>query len=49
LTPEGRVCYEGFREIIDMYESVGLRVRALRKEISGLVRVAAITPSACTT
>jgi len=42
LTPEGRVCYEGFREIIDMYESVGLRVRALRKEISGLVRVAAI-------
>jgi DNA-binding transcriptional LysR family regulator len=42
LTPEGRVCYEGFREIIDKYESVGLRVKALRKEISGLVRVAAI-------
>ena len=42
LTPEGRLCYEGFREIIDKYESVGRRVKTMRKEISGLVRVAAI-------
>lgn len=42
LTPEGQICYEGFREIIDKYESIGLRVKASRKEISGLVRVAAI-------
>jgi DNA-binding transcriptional LysR family regulator len=42
LTPEGQICYEGFRKIIDKYESVGLRLKALRKEIGGLVRVAAI-------
>jgi DNA-binding transcriptional LysR family regulator len=42
LTPEGQICYDGFREIIDKYESIAMRVKALRKEISGLVRVAAI-------
>src|SRR5574340_1053380 len=42
LTPEGQVCYEGFREVLDLYDAVESRVRSLRKEISGMVRVAAI-------
>lgn len=42
LTPEGQTCYEGFREVLDLYDSVESRVRSLRKEIGGLVRVAAI-------
>jgi len=42
LTPEGQACYEGFREVLELYDSVEARVRALRKEIAGLVRVAAI-------
>ena len=42
LTPEGQACYEGFREVLELYDSVEARVRSLRMEISGLVRVAAI-------
>ena len=42
LTPEGQVCHEGFRQVLDLYDSVEARVRSLRKEISGLMRVAAI-------
>jgi DNA-binding transcriptional LysR family regulator len=42
LTPEGQACYEGFREVLELYDSVEARVRSLRREISGLVRVAAI-------
>ncbi len=42
LTPEGRTCYEGFREVLESYDTVDARVRSLRKEISGIVRVAAI-------
>jgi DNA-binding transcriptional LysR family regulator len=42
LTPEGQVCYEGFREVLELYDSVEARVRSLRMEIGGLVRVAAI-------
>ncbi len=42
LTPEGQACYEGFREVIDLYDSVEAHVRSLRMEIGGLVRVAAI-------
>ena len=42
LTPEGQACYEGFREVLELFDSVEARVRALRMEISGLVRVAAI-------
>jgi DNA-binding transcriptional LysR family regulator len=42
LTPEGQVCHEGFREVLDLYDSVEAHVHSLRKEISGLVRVAAI-------
>ena len=42
LTPEGEVCYEGFREVLELYDAVEVRVRSLRLEITGLVRVAAI-------
>ncbi|MHC4403746.1 MAG: LysR family transcriptional regulator [Planctomycetota bacterium] len=42
LTPEGQACYEGFREVLDMYDAIEARVRSLRKEITGPVRVAAI-------
>ncbi|MCX5667119.1 MAG: LysR family transcriptional regulator, partial [Candidatus Omnitrophica bacterium] len=42
LTPEGQACYEGFREVLELYDAVDTRVRSLRKEITGLVRVASI-------
>jgi DNA-binding transcriptional LysR family regulator len=42
LTPEGQACYEGFREVLELYDSVEARVRSVRMEISGSVRVAAI-------
>lgn len=42
LTPEGQACYEGFREVLEVYDAVETRVRSLRREITGLVRVAAI-------
>jgi len=42
LTPEGQACYEGFREVLEMYDAVDTRVRSLRKEITGMVRVASI-------
>ncbi len=42
LTPEGQACYEGFRQVLEIYDATEARVKALRMEISGLVRVAAI-------
>jgi len=42
LTPEGQAGYEGRREMLEVYDSVEARVRSLRKEVSGTVRVAAI-------
>lgn len=42
LTPEGLACYEGFREVLELYDAVETRVRSLRREITGMVRVAAI-------
>jgi DNA-binding transcriptional LysR family regulator len=42
LTPEGQACFEGFREVLELYDSVEARIRSLRMDISGLVRVAAI-------
>jgi DNA-binding transcriptional LysR family regulator len=42
LTPEGQACYEGFREVLELYDSVEARVRSLRMEITGVVRLAAI-------
>jgi DNA-binding transcriptional LysR family regulator len=42
VTPEGLACYEGFRDILDRFETIEVTVRSLRQEISGVVRVAAI-------
>ncbi|MBN2022032.1 MAG: LysR family transcriptional regulator [Pirellulales bacterium] len=42
LTPEGQACHEGFREILELYDATVARVRSLRMELSGTVRVAAI-------
>ena len=42
LTPEGQACYEGFREVLEFYDSVEAHVRSLREEITGMVRVSAI-------
>jgi DNA-binding transcriptional LysR family regulator len=42
LTPEGQACYEGFREVLELYDSVEAQIRSLRMEIGGLVRVASI-------
>lgn len=42
LTPEGRICYEAFRDVLQSYDGIGTRLQLLRKEITGLVRVAAI-------
>src|SRR5271157_5209749 len=42
LTPEGQACFEGFREVLELYDAVEARVRSLRTEIAGLVRVASI-------
>jgi DNA-binding transcriptional LysR family regulator len=42
LTPEGEVYYEGTREVLEQFDAVDARVRSLRKEIAGQVRVAAI-------
>ncbi len=42
LTSEGQACYEGFRKVLDAYDAVEARVRSLRQEITGLVRVASI-------
>ncbi len=42
VTPEGQACYEGFREVLELYDSVEARLRSLRLEIAGVVRVAAI-------
>jgi len=42
LTPEGQICYEGFREVLELYDSVDARVRSLRMDISGIIRVVCI-------
>ena len=42
LTPEGQVCFEALREILDRFSGMESQIRSLRKEIAGAVRVAAI-------
>ncbi len=42
VTPEGQACYEGFREVLELYDSVEARVHSLRLQTTGVVRVAAI-------
>ncbi len=42
LTPEGQVCYDGFRDLLERHEAIEARVRSMGREVSGSVRVAAI-------
>ena len=42
LTPEGKICYEGFREILETYDSVLSRLESSRSQDGGMIRVAAI-------
>lgn len=42
LTREGQICYEGFREILETYDSIETRVQALHSQGDGIIRVAAI-------
>ncbi len=42
LTPEGQLCHEGVREVLDRFEETQSRIQSLRGEINGTVRVAAI-------
>jgi len=42
LTPEGKICYEGFREILETYDSVLSRLASSRSQDGGMIRVAAI-------
>jgi len=42
LTPEGQAAYEGMCQVVEAWEAVEARVRSLRQEVAGTVRVAAI-------
>ncbi|MDO5580133.1 MAG: LysR family transcriptional regulator [Planctomycetia bacterium] len=42
LTPDGQICYEGMREILETYDTMVMRVQSLHDQIKGLIRVAAI-------
>lgn len=42
LTPAGEVCYEGFRDLLERHEALEARLRAMGRQVSGVVRVAAI-------
>lgn len=42
LTPEGKICYDGFHEILETYDSVVSRVQASKSQTGGVIRVAAI-------
>ncbi|MBQ3387756.1 MAG: LysR family transcriptional regulator [Thermoguttaceae bacterium] len=42
LTPEGKICYETFRQVVESYDSVVHRVRAMRHRDEEQIKVAAI-------
>ena len=42
LTPEGKICYESFRQIVEKYDSVIHRVRTMRNRDEEQIRVSAI-------
>ena len=42
LTPEGQLCYDGLRGVLDQFEETESRVNSLRGEVNGVVRVASI-------
>jgi DNA-binding transcriptional LysR family regulator len=42
LTSAGEMCYEAFRELLELYDGLVARIQSLRSEVSGVVRVGAI-------
>lgn len=42
LTVEGKICYDGLCQVLEMFDDLDARIRSVRQEISGVVRVAAI-------
>lgn len=42
LTPDGQICYESFREILESYDNMVMKIQALHDQVRGLIRVAAI-------
>lgn len=42
LTPEGKICYENFREMVETYDSLLLRIQSLRSQDGEQIKVAAI-------
>lgn len=42
LTPEGQICYEAFRQILEIYDNACTQVRSPQDNLRGLIRVAAI-------
>ncbi len=42
LTPEGQLCYESFREIIEIFDNAIARIRSPQDNIRGHIRVGAI-------
>lgn len=42
LTPEGQICYDGFRSILEAYDTVVSAVQTLNDKESGSIRVGAI-------
>ena len=42
LTPEGKICYESFREIVETYDSLLARIESLQDRSGGQIKVAAI-------
>lgn len=42
LTPEGQLCYEAFREILETYDNVVTLIKSPQENVRGQVRVAAI-------
>ena len=41
-TTEGRLCYEKFREILEIYETLTVQVQSRQHQLGGTIRVAAI-------
>ena len=42
LTTEGKLCYDTFREILELYDTVAVRVKTMHDQVSGQIRIAAI-------
>ncbi|MCL2349764.1 MAG: LysR family transcriptional regulator, partial [Planctomycetaceae bacterium] len=42
LTPEGQICYDGFRSVLESYDTIVSKVQTLNNKESGTIRVGAI-------